>query len=76
MLLTRLLQDLRSVNLDTAGVSVEGQKRFIRLCSCMEAIIAGGGQRIGPDLPGRKTMLQHIQAQCELLHHLWLLVVT
>ena len=51
-LLTRLLQDLQAVTSAKSGVSTEGLKRFMRLCSCMEAIVSGCGPRIGVDLPG------------------------
>ncbi|KAL0054989.1 hypothetical protein WJX82_005498 [Trebouxia sp. C0006] len=50
-LLTRLLQDLQAVTSAKSAVSAEGVKRFMRLCSCMEAIVSGCGPRIGVDLP-------------------------
>lgn len=55
VLLTRLLQDLRAVTSDKSGVSAEGQKRFMRLCSCIEAIVSGCGHNVGADLPGSLT---------------------
>lgn len=54
-LLTRLLQDLQLVTSDKSGVSAEGQKRFMRLCSCIEAIVSGCGHHVGKDLPGSLT---------------------
>jgi len=51
-LLTRLLQDLQAVTSAKSGVSTEGLKRFMRLCSCMEAIVSGCGSKVGVHLPG------------------------
>ncbi|KAL0031929.1 hypothetical protein WJX79_006429 [Trebouxia sp. C0005] len=50
-LLTRLLQDLQAVTAAKSGVSTEGLKRFMRLCSCVEAVVSGCGPKIGVDLP-------------------------
>jgi len=58
VMLTRLLQDLQTVVSDKSEVSMEGQKQFTRLCSCMEAIVAGCAQRIGLELPGK--MAAHV----------------
>ena len=55
VLLTRLLQDLQVATSDKSGVSAEGQKRFLRLCSCIEAIVSGCGHHVGADLPGSLT---------------------
>ena len=59
----RLMQDLHSTVVETAAVNADSQKRFMRLCSCTEAILFGCGQRAGSDLQGqplRKLSSVHI----------------
>ena len=48
----RLMQDLQSTVAETSAVNADSQKRFVRLCSCTEAILSGCGQKIGNDLQG------------------------
>ena len=67
-LLTRLLQDLQAVTSAKSAVSAEGVKRFMRLCSCMEAIVSGCGPRIGVDLPGNMATVHTMPLDCAVFN--------
>lgn len=66
-LLTRLLQDLQAVTAAKSGVSTEGLKRFMRLCSCVEAVVSGCGPKIGVDLPGNMVTVPTMPLDCAVL---------
>lgn len=56
LLLTRLLQDLHSTVTDSVSVNAESHKRFLRLCSCIEAIFNGCRQKVAIDLSGKNCI--------------------
>lgn len=54
VLLTRLLQDLHNTVADWMAGTAESHKRFLRLISCIDAVVNGCMQRVGIDLSGKK----------------------
>lgn len=62
VLLTRLLHDLHSTVAAGVAVSVESQKRFLRLCSCIDAILEGCRATSGSELAGNTVMSTPLHA--------------
>lgn len=52
VLLTRLLQDLHTTVADNVAVNAVNHQRFLRLCSCFDAVLEGCKQTTGSELSG------------------------
>ena len=69
------MQDLHRTVADTTAVGGDSYKRFMRLCSCTEAILSGCGPKLGSELPGEDlSHVSHLDIwhTCHLTQHMWL----